>query len=66
MKKMDKYIFENIANRLHPHTYVYKASKSPIEGQACGEVIGYKVQSMTCSSAPGFLQGPGLIYCLPD
>lgn len=59
-------ILENIPNRLHPHTYAHKASKSPTEGQARRKVIRYKVLSVTCSSAPGLLQGHGLIYCLPD
>lgn len=59
-------IFQTIPNRLYPYTYVHKASKSPIEGQACRKVIRCKVRSVTCSSAPGLLQDPGLIYCLPD
>ncbi len=59
-------IFAILHNRPHRHTCVRKASKYLTKGRTCRKAIRCKVLSVTCSSAPGLLQGPGLIYYLPD
>lgn len=51
--------------RIHP-VFMDALRKASISLKSLQERIGNKALNVTRSTAPGLLQGPRLIYCLPD